>query len=48
MHQASSPEITDELYALACGPEFIVTPYTGCMVNGVRYHTKSRDERRPT
>ena len=48
MHQASSPEIPDELYTLACGPEFMVTQYTGCMVNGVRYHTKSRDERRPT
>ncbi|KAL9451247.1 hypothetical protein AB3S75_012909 [Citrus x aurantiifolia] len=30
---------TNELYALACGPDLRVRSYSGCGVNGVRYHT---------
>ncbi|RVW49583.1 hypothetical protein CK203_076745 [Vitis vinifera] len=43
-----SPEATDELYSLACGPDNRVHTYMGCIVNGVRFHTKDRDDRRIT
>ncbi|XP_062112702.1 uncharacterized protein LOC133823866 [Humulus lupulus] len=35
----------EDLYAIAMQPSFLACTYAGCMVNGVRYHTKSRDER---
>ncbi|XP_012827605.1 PREDICTED: uncharacterized protein LOC105948893 isoform X2 [Erythranthe guttata] len=41
-------EDVDELYALACGPSKIVNKYPGCIVNGVRFHTKERDSHRTT
>ena len=40
-----SPEATDELYSLACGPYNRVHTYMGCIVNGVRFHTKDLDDR---
>ena len=40
--------VSDDLYALANMPNPIIHSYPGCMVNGVRYHTKNRDERRTT
>ncbi|WKA12924.1 hypothetical protein VitviT2T_030267 [Vitis vinifera] len=43
-----SPEATDELYSLACGPDNRVHTYMGCIVNGVRFHTKDHDDRRIT
>ena len=39
---------TNELYALACGPDLRVRSYSGCGVNGVRYHTFGRDNRLTT
>lgn len=39
---------TNELYALACGPDLRVRSYSGCDVNGVRYHTFDRDNRLTT
>ena len=41
-----SLEAIDELYSLACGPDNQVHTYTWCIVNGVRFHTKDRDDRR--
>ncbi|KAK3225733.1 hypothetical protein Dsin_005595 [Dipteronia sinensis] len=38
-------EATDELYSLFCGPDLRVNSYNNCIVNGVRFHTKARDER---
>ena len=35
-----SSKATDELYSLACGPDNRVHTYMGCIVNGVRFHTK--------
>ena len=43
-----SLEAIDELFSLACGPENQVHTYIGCIVNGVRFHTKDRDDRRIT
>ncbi|XP_060674310.1 uncharacterized protein LOC132804260 [Ziziphus jujuba] len=42
------PMVTDELYSLACGLDYGIRSYSGCVVNGVRYRTKVRDDRRVT
>ncbi|CAL9001938.1 unnamed protein product [Prunus brigantina] len=39
---------TNELYALAYGPDKRVGLYTGCVVNGVRWHVKHIEETRTT
>ena len=44
----SDSTISDDLYALSNEPNLIVHSYPGCMVNGVRYQTKMRDDRRTT
>ena len=44
----SSVAAFSELYALACGLDPRVTSYSGCDVNGVRYHTYNRDNRLTT
>ena len=46
LYMQKSPEATDELYALACGPDKRTRKYSSCIVNGVRFHIKSRDLRR--
>ncbi|WKA09144.1 hypothetical protein VitviT2T_026818 [Vitis vinifera] len=46
-HQGS-PEATDELYSLASGPDRRVSLYHSCVVNGIRFHTKDRDDRHIT
>ena len=33
---------------MAIGPDLRIQVYSGCVVNGVRYHAKARDERRTT
>jgi hypothetical protein len=38
-----SQEVSDELFALACGPDSRVRKYTCCIVNGVRFHTKEHE-----
>ncbi|KAK8547832.1 hypothetical protein V6N13_027445 [Hibiscus sabdariffa] len=39
-----SQGISRELLSLAYGPDIRAQKYTGCIVNGVRFHTKARDE----
>ncbi|XP_042969114.1 uncharacterized protein LOC122301803 [Carya illinoinensis] len=39
-------EVTNELYALACGPDPWVGLYSGCIMNGIRFHTKDREQHR--
>ncbi|KAL5714360.1 hypothetical protein ACHQM5_016333 [Ranunculus cassubicifolius] len=43
LKSAGSPLVTDELYALACRPDHRVNRYSGCIVNGIRFHTKDRE-----
>lgn len=45
MNETISGKAQEDLYAIAMQPSFLACTYAGCMVNGVRYHTKSRDER---
>ncbi|XP_060972524.1 uncharacterized protein LOC115712464 [Cannabis sativa] len=48
MNETTSGQAVEDLYAIAVQPDLLVCSYDGCMVNGVRYHTKSRDEKRST
>ena len=48
LRQQKSPEATDDLYSLACAPDKRVTQYTGCIVNGIRFHSKEREKNRRT
>lgn len=42
----NASSLTKSLYALACGPHSCIKSYSACIVNGVRYHTELRDERK--
>ncbi|GJV46916.1 putative reverse transcriptase domain-containing protein [Tanacetum coccineum] len=42
------PSISDELFALACGPSSTPISVNSCVVNGVRVIVYNRDERRTT
>ncbi|CAN1140961.1 hypothetical protein LINPERPRIM_LOCUS25168 [Linum perenne] len=44
----SQSERTLALHSLSCEPISSVTKYTGCIINGVRFHTKDREMRRKT
>ena len=46
MRSQVSPEATDDMWSLANGPSGLVNTYSGCICNGVRYHTIDRDNRR--
>ena len=48
IHLKQSAEVSNELYSLACGPDAQIHTYTRCIVNGVRFHTKDRDDHRIT
>lgn len=37
-------EVSDDLYAFACGPASGVLSYSTCVVEGVRYHTTDREK----
>ncbi|XP_040994301.1 uncharacterized protein LOC121240842 [Juglans microcarpa x Juglans regia] len=41
-------EVINDIYALACGPDPWVASYAGCIMNGVRFHTKERERHRRT
>ena len=46
-HQGS-PKATDELYSLASGLDRRVSLCHSCVVNGIRFHTKDRDDQHTT
>ncbi|KAL9259337.1 hypothetical protein AKJ16_DCAP14964 [Drosera capensis] len=43
LYREKSTRVTEELYALASGPDARVFSCPGCSVNGVRFHTSTRD-----
>lgn len=45
LRRQGSPEATDELWSLAHGPGALINTYSGCISNGVRFHTNERDNR---
>ncbi|KAM6565737.1 hypothetical protein CsatA_024865 [Cannabis sativa] len=48
LHKLGSLENGEELLALACGSDHLVTYYEGVLVNGVRYMVAERDKKRTT
>lgn len=46
LRSEGSSEATDELWSLANGPGSIIDLYSGCISNGVRFHTRDRESRR--
>ncbi|XP_035546653.1 uncharacterized protein LOC118348671 [Juglans regia] len=48
LHAKTPPEVTDDIYALACGPDPLVASYAGCIMNGIRFHTNDLEGRRRT
>jgi hypothetical protein len=46
--RTTNEEVDDDLFSLACGPNFRVRKYSSCIVNGVRFNTVYRDENRRT
>ncbi|XP_042962406.1 uncharacterized protein LOC122296669 [Carya illinoinensis] len=49
LERADNPEeVSDDLYALACGPDPWGASYSGCITNGIRFHTKKGEEHRRT
>ncbi|XP_028051487.1 uncharacterized protein LOC114256109 [Camellia sinensis] len=41
-----SPKATDELWSLANGPGSVIDFYSGCIYNGIRFHTRNCENRR--
>jgi hypothetical protein len=41
-------EIDDDLFSLACGPDFRVKKYSSCIVNGVRFNTVDHEKNKRT
>ncbi|XP_035545076.1 uncharacterized protein LOC109022087 [Juglans regia] len=41
-------EVSEDLYALACGLDPWCASYSGCITNGIRFHTKNHEEHRRT
>ncbi|KAL3820333.1 hypothetical protein ACJIZ3_006238 [Penstemon smallii] len=48
LRQIGSSEASDELFALASGPDFHMSSCSGCIVEGVKYLISERDNRRLT
>ncbi|KAM6580121.1 hypothetical protein CsatA_003895 [Cannabis sativa] len=48
LHKLGTLENGEELLALACGSDHLVTYYEGVLVNGVRYMVVERDKKRTT
>ncbi|KAG8374840.1 hypothetical protein BUALT_Bualt10G0037400 [Buddleja alternifolia] len=49
LHLQSSKEVSEELWAMANGPQRYLTKfYSGCIVNEVRFHIKDRDDNQTT
>lgn len=48
LRASNSADASDALYSLACGPDRRVSRYTGCIVNGIRFHTEEREKYRTT
>ena len=39
-------DVSDSLYALSCEPDLQNWIFSGCLVDGVRYHTADREKNR--
>ena len=41
-------EVDDDLFSLACGPDFRVKKFSSRIINGVRFNTVDRDKNKTT
>lgn len=48
MQEEESTEDIESLLNLAIGPEKSVARYSGCIINGIRFHTRDRDANKRT
>jgi hypothetical protein len=48
LRDTNPEEVDEDLFSLACGPDFRVRKYSSCIVNGVRFNTVDRDKHRKT
>ena len=48
LRQTEPTKVTDELLSLSTGPDFEVTTYSGCVVDGVRFLIEEEDRNRIT
>ena len=48
MRNSNQEEVDDDLFSLACGPDYRVRKYSSCIVNGVRFNNVDRDKHRKT
>ncbi|XP_042942865.1 uncharacterized protein LOC122277050 [Carya illinoinensis] len=48
LHSMTPPAVSDDIFALSCGPDPRVASYSRCIMNGIRFHTKQLEGRRRT
>ncbi|XP_042939338.1 uncharacterized protein LOC122274358 [Carya illinoinensis] len=48
LRSANRENVSDDIYALACGPDPWVASFSACIMNGTRFHTLRRGEYRRT
>jgi hypothetical protein len=48
LRDTNPEEVDEDLFSLACDPDFRVRKYSSCIVNGVRFNTVDRDKHRKT
>jgi len=48
LRDTNQEEVDDDIFSLACGPDFRVKKYTSRIVNGVRFNTVDRDKNKKT
>ncbi|XP_042939624.1 uncharacterized protein LOC122274674 [Carya illinoinensis] len=48
LRSENEDEVTDDIYALACGPDPWVASYDACIMNGIRFHTENLGKYRRT
>jgi hypothetical protein len=48
LRNSKEEQIDEDLFSLACGPDYRVKKYTSCIVNGVRFNTAERDKNKKT
>jgi hypothetical protein len=48
LRNTNEEDVDDDLFSLACGPDFRVKKYSSCIVNGVRFNTVDHDKNKKT
>jgi hypothetical protein len=48
LRDTNPEDVDDDIFSLACGPDFRIRKYSSCIVNGVRFNTIDRDKNKKT